>query len=65
MEMDRLSTGAILLVLGLATIAGYMTLNSTSVGPISDMLGIGILFCIMGGLAILGHVMGWAPEGDR
>lgn len=63
--MDGLSTGAILLVLGLATIAGYMTLNSTSVGPISDMLGLGILFCLLGGLAILGHVMGWAPGDDR
>lgn len=65
MEIDRLTTGAILLVAGLAIIAGYMALNSTSIGPISDMLGLGILFCLIGILAMLGHVMGWAPEENR
>ena len=65
MNIDRPTTGAIMLVSGLAIIAGYMALNSTSVGPISDMLGLGILFCLLGILAMLGHLMGWAPEENR
>ena len=55
----------VMLVSGLVLIASYLFFLSTSVGSISELLGVGFCFTILGLLATLGELVGIAPEEER
>jgi hypothetical protein len=65
MEDNKRQTGIIFLVIGVTSICAYLLIARTTVGQISELYGLGFLFTFLGVLALVGHVMGVAPEGDR
>ncbi len=54
-----------MLVIGLVMIASYIFILDTSVGSISELLGVGFCFTILGLLTTLGELVGIAPEEER
>jgi hypothetical protein len=62
MEVDRLRAGLILLGLSFVLFVAYAVLRESSVGPISDVLGIAFIFNFIGVLVVLGHFMNWYTE---
>ena len=65
MDTSRRTIGLVMLVSGLVLIASYLFFLSTSVGSISELLGVGFCFTILGLLATLGELVGIAPEEER
>ena len=65
MEVSKLQVGVIFILTGITSLAAYLLIASTTVGQISELYGLGFLFIFLGVLALVGHVKGVAPEGDR
>ncbi len=65
MEISRLNAGVIMLVTGVVCNIAYFWVNTTSAGPISELLGAGFLFTFMGALCLLGEAVGVAPSDDK
>jgi hypothetical protein len=61
MEINRLHAGLTLLVVGFACIVAYLVVSESSVGPISDLLGLAFVFNFIGLLVVVGHLMNWYP----
>ncbi len=60
-----MNAGVILLVTGVICIIAYFWVNSTSAGPISELLGAGFMFTFIGTLTLLGEAIGVAPEDSK
>lgn len=65
MRISRLNAGIIILVMGVGCSVSYALVSGSSVGPISDLLGLGMLFIFVGLMAIAGEVTGYGREDGR
>jgi hypothetical protein len=62
LRISRLNAGIIILVMGVGCSVSYALVSESSVGPISDLLGLGMLFIFVGLMAIAGEVTGYGRE---
>lgn len=59
-----MNAGVTLIVLGTTLTLVYYFLNTTYVGPIAELAGVGFMFFFLGALTVLGEALGATPSDE-
>ncbi len=65
MRISRFNAGILILVMGVGCMVSYALALESTVGPIADLLGLGMLFIFIGLMALAGEVTGYGKEDAR
>jgi hypothetical protein len=65
LRISRFNAGIIILIMGVGCMVSYTLASESSVGPIEDLLGLGMLFIFIGLMALAGEVTGYGKEDAR